>query len=418
MKKTVSLLLLVLVLASSFTVCASALDSGYEIPYSDDIDWTRFQGSNVTINVYNWGEYISIDDGEDFFFDTNAEFEKLTGIKVVYSNFASNEEMYAKLRAGGTSYDIIIPSDYMISRMINEGMLEKLDFSNIENYRYIREDLKNPEYDPTGEYSVPYMWGIVGIIYNTTMVDPEDDVETWDILWDVNYANNIFMFSNSRDTFGIALKKLGYSFNTVNEDEILAAAEALKEQKPLVQAYVMDEIFDKMGGGEAALAPYYAGDALTMMEDNPDLAFAVPVEGTNIYVDAMCIPKGSKNKEAAELYINFMCETLTALKNCEYTLYSTPHTEAFEYLDDEIKESISYPSDELIASAEAFTSLPDATTKLYDSLWTDIMSSGNTNPVVVPIFLGVCVAAIVAINVWKYKKKKKINLEQKGNEDF
>lgn len=410
MKKAVSLIILSLLLFSSLCVSSFALDSGYEIPYSDDIDWGKFSGQGVVLNIYNWGEYISVDDGEDFFFDTNAEFEKLTGIKIVYSNFATNEEMYAKIRAGGTSYDVITPSEYMVSRMINEGMLEKLDFSNIQNYRYIREDLKNPDYDPTGEYSVPYMWGIVGIVYNTTMVDPDDDVESWDILWDVNYANNIFMFSNSRDTFGIALKKLGYSYNTVNEYEINEAAELLKDQKPLVQAYVMDEIFDKMGGGEAALAPYYAGDALTMMADNPDLAFAIPKEGTNIYVDAMCIPKGSKNKEAAELYINYMCETLTALKNCEYTMYSTPHTEVFDYLDDEIKESISYPSDELIEKAEAYTALPDTTTKLYDSLWTDIMSTGNTHPAVVPVFLGICVAAIVAINIWKYKKKKKIDL--------
>lgn len=406
MKKTLCSALALLFLVSLFAFPSSARDSGYEIPYSDDIDWERFKGRNISINVYNWGEYISVADGDECTFDTNAEFEKLTGIKVVYTNFASNEEMYAKLRAGGTSYDIIIPSDYMISRMINEDMLEKLDFSNIENFRYIRDDMKNPDYDPTGEYSVPYTWGIVGIIYNTEMVSPDDDVETWDILWDVNYANNVFMFSNSRDTFGIALKKLGYSFNTENEDEINKAAEALREQKPLVQAYVMDEIFDKMGGGEAALAPYYAGDALTMMQDNPSLAFAIPKEGTNIFYDAMCIPKGSKNKEAAELYINYMCETLTALKNIEYIMYSTPHTEAYKYLDEETKNSVSYPSDEVVANAEVFCALPDKTTKLYDTLWTDIMSSGNTNPVVVPVFLGVCIAAAVAINIFKYRKKK------------
>lgn len=240
------------------------------------------------------------------------------------------------------------------------------------------------------------------------MVSPDDDVESWDILWNVNYANNLFMFSNSRDTFGIALKKLGYSFNTTDENEITEAAALLQDQKPLVQAYVMDEIFDKMGGGEAAVAPYYAGDAITMMEDNPDLAFAIPREGTNIFYDAMCIPKGSKNKEAAELYINYMCETLTALKNIEYIMYSTPHTEAYKYLDDEVKQSISYPSDDIISRAESFCALPEATTKLYDTLWTDIMSNGNTSPVVVPLFLGFCVAALVAINVWKYKKKKAI----------
>ncbi len=406
MKKIISVIFALSALFALLPMTVSARDSGYEIPYSDDIDWDRFRGQNISINVYNWGEYISVSDGDECTFDTNAEFEKLTGIKVIYTNFASNEEMYAKLRAGGTSYDIVIPSDYMISRMINEGMLEKIDFSNVENFRYIRDDMKNPAYDPTGEYSVPYTWGLVGIIYNTEMVSPDDDVETWDILWDVNYANNVFMFSNSRDTFGIALKRLGYSFNTENEDEIRAAAESLAEQKPVVQAYVMDEIFDNMGGGEAALAPYYAGDAITMMEDNPSLAFAVPREGTNVFYDAMCIPKGSKNKEAAELYINFMCETLTALKNIEYIKYSTPHTEAFEYLDEETKNSISYPPDEVIANGEVFCALPDSTTKLYDALWTDLMSTGNTNPATVPIFLGVCIAAAVAVNVWKHRKKK------------
>jgi len=296
--------------------------------------------------------------------------------------------------------------------MINEGMLEKINFSNVPNFSYIRDDFVNPDYDPTGEYSVPYMWGVVGIVYNTTMVDPEDNVNSWDILWDVNYAGNLFMFSNSRDTFGIALKRLGYSYNTTNEDEIKAAAESLAEQKNLVQAYVMDEIFDKMGGGEAALAPYYAGDALTMMEDNPDLAFAVPEEGTNFYVDAMCIPKGAPHKEAAEMYINFMCETLVALKNCEYVMYSTPHTEAFKYLDEEVQNSISYPSDEIMEKAEAYTALPVETTKLVDSLWTDLMSSANTNPYTVPLFLGVCITLAVAINVYKRRKKKRILLEE------
>lgn len=377
----------------------------YDIPYSDSVDWDKFRGQNVTINVYNWGEYISVDDGVDSFFDTTREFEELTGINVEYSMFSTNEEMYAKLKSGGTSYDVVIPSDYMVSRMINEGMLEKLDFSNIPNFEYIREDLRYPEYDPKNEYSVPYMWGVVGIVYNTTMVDPEDDIATWDILWDIDYAGNIFMFSNSRDTFGIALKRLGYSFNTTDEEEIRAAAEALVDQKNLVQAYVMDEIFDKMGGGEAALAPYYAGDALVMMEDNPDLDFAVPAEGTNIYVDAMCIPKGSKNKEAAEMFINFMCETKVALANCEYIMYSTPHTEAFLYLDEETQNSISYPSEEILEKAEAYTALPDATTKLVDSLWTDLMSSGNTSPYAVPVFIGVCIVLAIAINVVKHQKK-------------
>ncbi|MFA6947587.1 MAG: ABC transporter substrate-binding protein, partial [Eubacteriales bacterium] len=361
-----------------------------------------------TLNVYNWGEYISVDDGGEGAFDVNSEFERLTGIRVNYANFASNEELYAKLKSGGASYDVIIPSDYMIARLINENLLEKLDFSNIPNFGYIDQTYVNPEYDPKNEYSVPYMWGTVGIIYNTTMVDEEDDVHSWDILWNEKYANNILMFSNSRDAFAIALFKLGYSINTTDAGQLEDAADALKDQKPIVQAYVMDEIFDKMGGGEAALAPYYAGDALVMIEDNPDLAFVIPDEGTNLFADAMCIPKGAKNKEAAELYINFMCETLVALKNAEYIGYSTPHTGAFEYLGEHLRNSeIAYPSAETLANTEVFIALPDATTKLVDSLWTEILSNVGTNPWMTPVILVAALGLTVYINVRRMFKKRK-----------
>lgn len=376
------------------------------VEYSDSVDWDKFRGQNISINVYNWGEYISVDDGEEDSFDTNAEFEKLTGIKVNYTNYASNEEMYAKIKSGGSSYDILIPSDYMVARMINEGMLEKLDFSNIPNFELISDTFKNNDFDPANEYSVPYMWGIMGIIYNTTLVDENDNVATWDILWNEKYAKDILMFSNSRDAFGISLFRLGYSVNTTDEKQIREAAEELTKQKILVQAYVMDEIFDKMGGGEAALAPYYAGDALTMIEENPDLAFAVPEEGTNVFIDALCIPRGAKNKEAAELYINFMCETAVALKNCEYIGYSTPHAAAYELLDDETKNSISYPSDDILSKTEAYIALPNETTKLIDSLWTSLMSETGTNPWFTPILMAVSVALIIFINVRRLRKKK------------
>ena len=407
MKKLLSLLLLSLLVFSALPL-SHAAESGYEIDYSDSVDWNKFRGKDVTLNVYNWGEYISVDDGEEGAYDVNAAFEELTGIDVIYSTFSTNEELYAKLKMGGGSqYDVIIPSDYMVSRMINEGMLTKLNFANIPNAQKIMETLQSSEYDPTGEYSVPYFWGIVGIIYNTTLVDEEDDVHSWDILWNEKYANNILMFQNSRDTVGIALKRLGYSFNTTNESEIRHAAQTLVEQKPLVQAYVMDEIFDKMIGGEAALAPYYAGDAIVMMQDNPDLAFAVPAGGTNLFVDAMCIPADSKNKEAAEMYINFMCETLVALKNAEYVGYATPHAEAFTYLDEEMQTSVTYPDDEVMEKAEAYIALPSATTSLLDSLWTDILSTGQASPWVTPIFMGGCIGATVVINVLKQRKKKK-----------
>ncbi|MHB1150929.1 MAG: ABC transporter substrate-binding protein [Eubacteriales bacterium] len=380
--------------------------SAQEYTYSESVDWDQFRGQNISVNVYNWGEYISVDDGEEGAFDTNNAFRELTGIKVNYTNFASNEEMYAKLKSGGSSYDVIIPSDYMIARMINENMLEKIDFSNIPNVRLISDNFKNNTFDPANEYSVPYMWGIMGIIYNKALVDENDDISTWDILWNEKYAKDILMFSNSRDAFGISLIRLGYSVNTTDEDQLREAADELSKQKLLVQAYVMDEIFDKMGGGEAALAPYYAGDAITMIEDNPDLAFAVPKEGTNVFIDAMCIPKGSKNKQAAELYINFLCETTVALKNCEYIGYSTPHTEVFELLDDEIKESISYPSDEILEKSEAYIALPSNVTKLIDSLWTDLMSETGKNPWHTPVLITVSVALIIFINVRRLRKKK------------
>lgn len=403
-KRIAALVFALLTVVMSFPFCVNAASTeGYE--YSDCVDWNRFRGQGVTINVYNWGEYISVREDEDSF-DTIAEFEELTGINVNYSNFASNEEMYAKLRSGGASYDVIIPSDYMIARMIKEDMLEKLDFSNIPNFGKLTGRFQVSEYDPGSEYSVPYTWGLVGIIYNTTLVDEDDDVGSWDILWNEKYANNILMFSNSRDATAIAMFKLGYSVNSTNEEEWQAAFSELSKQKPLVQAYVMDEIFDKMGGGEAALAPYYAGDAVTMIGDNPDLAFSVPREGSNVFNDAMCIPKGSKNKAAAEMFINFMCETQTALANCEYIGYGTPHAEAYELLDDEIKNGISYPSDEVLATCEAFDALPTATTKLIDQLWTDLMSESGISPWVTPIFMVAAVALIIFINVYRRTKKK------------
>ena len=404
MKRLSVILSCVIILSALMPLSSFALDSGWDIPYSD-FDWQRLADQNITLNVYNWGEYISVDTGEGEF-DVNAEFEKLTGIKVNYSNFASNEELYAKLKSGGATYDVIIPSDYMVSRLIKEGMLEKLDFSNIPNFEHIMESHKYPVYDPTNEYSVPYMWQRICIIYNTTMVDPEDDLETWDILWNEKYANNILMFSNSRDAFALACKKLGYSMNTESESELTAAAEALKDQKMLVQAYVMDEIYDKMGGGEAALAPYYAGDALVMMEDNPDLDVVFPREGTNLFDDALCIPKGAKNKEAAELYINFVTETLVSRENSLFIGYATPQQLSYEAMDDETKENtVIYPTPDMIENDEVYVALSDTATKLMDSLWTNILSETNISPWMTPVLLVAVLGLTVFINVRRQVKK-------------
>lgn len=318
------------------------------------------------VNVYNWGEYIP--DGEDGSMNLEKEFEKRFKIKVNYKEFDSNETLYAQLKSGNTGYDVIIPSDYMISRMIEEGMLEKLNFDNIPNYVNIMEDYKKAEYDPTGEYSVPYTWGTVGIIYNKKMVT--DPVDSWDILWNEKYRDNILMFDNPRDAFGIAEKKLGYSQNTTNEKELEAAAAELQKQKPLVQAYVMDQIFDKMGNEEAALAPYYAGDAITMIAENSNLGFVIPKEGTNRFVDAMVIPKDAPNKENAEKFIIFMCEGEIAAEVAEYIGYSTPNQAAYDLLDDDVKNStIAYPSEEVLKNTEFFVNLPAATNQKMQDLW-------------------------------------------------
>ena len=405
MKKLICLLLaLCLMLVLPLSCFAAGEDEVDTSGFTGD--YSKFQGQNITINVYNWGEYISEgSDGESL--DVNQLFEELTGIHVNYLNFATNEELYAKLKAGGADYDVIFPSDYMISRMIAEDMLEKLDYANIPNFdKNISDSFKGMAHDPNNEYCVPYMWGTVGIVYNKTMVEEAPD--SWDALWDERYAGQILMFSNPRDAFGIAQFKLGYSVNTTDPVEIEEAAAELRNQKPLVAAYVMDEIFDKMEGGEAAMAPYYAGDAITMMDENSDLAFAVPKEGTNLFSDAMCIPKGSKNKEAAELYINFMCEGPVALANSEYIGYSSPNDAALDLMDDEMKSNeISYPSEEVLANTEPFLNLDEESNVLMSNLWTYIISSNdNYNQLVMPAFILAAVALSVGINVARSHKRK------------
>lgn len=358
----------------------------------------------VTIKVYNWGEYIS--DGSEGTLNTIKEFEKQNpDIKVKYTTYATNEELYAKLRSGSAQYDVIIPSDYMISRMIKEDMLEKLDFDNIPNFKDVTEEFVNPEYDPTNEYSVPYTWGTVGIIYNTTMVDKP--VDSWEILWDEDYAYKILMFNNSRDAFGIAQKLMGYSQNTTDHKELDAVAEKLKAQKPLLQAYVMDEIFDKMSNGEAALAPYYAGDALIMMDENPDLAFAVPEEGTNKFVDAMVVPKGTPNKAAAEEFINFMLKDDIAYANIDFIGYSTPLDSVKKMLDEDVLEDgVSYPPESVLAKCESFVNLPNETNEYMQELWVDILASGSSS-VGELVFLFVVIIGVGTLVIIYLRKRKK-----------
>ena len=351
--------------AAGVAILALVLGFGYlfVVPHTQE---------NITLNVYNWGQYIA--DGSDGSMEVIKEFEKrYPHIKVNYSTYDSNEIMYSKLANGGITVDLIIPSDYMIARMIHEDMLLPLDFDNIPNYQYIDEDFRNTAYDPENRYSVPYTWGTVGILYNTKYVD-EADVTGWELLWNEDYAGKILTFGNSRDAFGIAQFMLGYDINTTDEAELQESAELLKKQKPVLQQYVMDEIFAIMQNEEAWIAPYYAGDCLTMMGENENLAFYLPGhQGFNMFIDAMCIPSCAKEKEAAELFINFLCEPEIAGANMDWICYGTPLTAAKEYMDPEIvSDPVTYPSQEVLKNGSSFAYLPEATSRYMESLFMQV----------------------------------------------
>lgn len=357
----------------------------------------------VTINVYSWGEYIA--NGTDGSMDVNEEFTRRTGIEVNYTTFDSNESLYSKLVGGGADYDVIVPSDYMVSRLINEDMLLPLDFENIPNSQYIDAQFRSPGYDPENKYSVPYTWGVVGVFYNTDYID---EVASWQSLWDQEYAGKILMFDNPRDSFAIAQFLLGQDVNTTDPADWRAAADLLKDQKPLVQAYVMDQIFDKMESGEAWIAPYYSGDAAILVDNSENIAFAVPQEGTNFFVDAMCVPKTARHKREAEEYINFLCDPEISGANMDYVGYSTPETAAREYLDPEVAESpLHYPDEETVANSQIFVSLPSDTSSLVDSLWAEVKMGGpGESAVLVAIILGF-LAVYIAIIVYKKRKRRR-----------
>ena len=378
----------VLLLALAMTVCcampafaAGTIEVTEDVSVSDDYDWTRFKGQNVTLNVYNWGEYIS--NGSDDSVDVVAAFEKLTGIKVNYTTFDSNESLYAKLKSGAANYDVIIPSDYMVAKMINEGMLAPLDYDNIPNFQKIDAGYRNPDYDPQNAYTVPYMLCTTGIIYNTTMVS--QPITSWSAMFDPQYAGNVLLINNSRDALGIALLYLGYSVNTTDEAEIQEAYQLIADavKNGVYQGKVMDEVFQKMEGGNAAIATYYAGDYLSMLENNEDLAYVVPEEGSNWFVDAMCVLKTSQHKEEAEAWINFMASTEANLRNMDYIWYASPNAEALEtypaYYEETYGEpldpalyEIMAPSQEVLDRCEAYLVLPAETRTLYNDLWTQL----------------------------------------------
>ena len=399
-----------LVLAAACTgtaLAAEPIQVTDDISVSGDYDWTRFAGQNITLNVYNWGEYIS--SGSDGSVDVVAAFEELTGIHVNYTTFDSNESMYAKLKSGAASYDVIIPSDYMVAKMIDEEMLLPLNYDNIPNFALIDEQYRNPDYDPENAYTVPYMLCTTGIIYNTTMVDQAPT--SWADLWDEQYAGNILMFNNSRDAYAIAAFKEGKSVNPATTDEVDEVMEQLKTQKPLVQAYVMDEIFDKMIGGEAAIGVYYSGDAITMIGDNPDLAWVFPEEGSVLSVDCMCIPATSQNQEAAEMFINFMCEVDVGTANAEYIGYTTPSTAVWEQLDNELKYSeIAYPSEEIAAKEQVFTALSEEVNSELDVKWSEMKSYDEGGSGYLFLLLLLAMVVLACFNIWRKMRRKVRNM--------
>ena len=404
--KRISALALTLVLLSSFLIFLPSCQ----------------QSEEVILNVYNWGEYIS--DGSDDSIAVNSEFEKYFNenlsskygykVKVNYTTYSSNEELYAKLKNTNTSYDVIIPSDYLVARLIKDGMLEKLNFDNIPNFKYIDSAyIEQNYYDPTNEYSIPYTMGKVGIIYNTDLID--EKIDSLSALWNSEYEElGILQFNNSRDAFALAQFLLAYeneaspniniSIKEPNGKEVWDAAYLkLIEQKSIVQKYVMDEVFNKMETGNAALAAYYAGDFFTMYASNESLAFAYPKEGSNSFIDAMCIPTCSKNKELAEIYINFMLDPEIARANAEYICYASPHTEVFnneeyiEYMNEEVHPDaidILYNDFDKNFKDEGFTALDDETQDYLNELWDTLKMDGKT-----PIYLYVISGAIVAVIV-------------------
>ena len=381
-------------------------------------------GSTKTLYVYNWGEYIS--DGSEGSVDVNAEFERYCreelgmNVTVNYSTFSSNEDMYAKISSGSASYDVIIPSDYMIQRMVEEDLLSPLDLSKIPNYQYIDpafkgENVYYEDDDPTTTFSVPYFYGMVGVIYNTSIVKQDDEqLGSWGLMWDEDYTGDILQFNNSRDAFGTALYYLKHDVNEAPEAEWREALALLKKQKSVVQGYVMDEIFNKMKSGSAAVAAYYAGDYLAMYEDNSDLGFFYPQEGTNIYVDSMCIPKTSRNYELAMEYINFMCRKDIGVANALYTYYASPLTTVIE--DAEYQECMAEVHEdameilygEMAASVptQAYLNLSAERLTMLNDLWEELKVESSIGAGIY-VCCGVIVVSLLILLVCQILKKRR-----------
>ena len=319
--------------------------------------------------IYNWGEYIDP--------EVLDMFEEETGIQVIYEEFETNEIMYPKIQSGAIAYDLVCPSDYMIQKMIQNDLLQPLDFDNIPNAKNIGQVYyeKSRQFDPDNQYSIPYCWGTVGILYNTKMV--EEPIDSWTVLWDTQYKDNILMQDSVRDAFAVALKTLGYSLNSTSIHELTQAKDLLVQQKPLVQAYVIDQVRDKMIGNEAAIGVIYSGEAIYTQTENPDLAYVVPKEGSNMWIDSWVMPKNAPNKENAEKFLDFLCSPEIALMNFEYITYSTPNEKARELIEDPaIRNSeIAFPGDSILSRCETFTYLGEDADEVYNQLWREVKSN-------------------------------------------
>ena len=331
---------------------------------------TSAKGSGEVV-VYNWGEYIDP--------DVLKQFEDETGIKVVYEEFETNEIMYPKVAAGAASYDLICPSDYMISKMIDNDLLQPINYDHIPNFKNIDETYleQSRGFDPDLKYSIPYCWGTVGILYNKSMIEEGDTVDSWEILWDEKYKDSILMQDSVRDAFMVPEKMFGYDINTVKEDEIKACCEKLIEQKPLVQAYVVDQVRDKMIGSEAALGVIYSGEAIYTQRENEDLEYVIPKEGSNVWIDSWVIPKDARNVENAEKFLDFLCRGDIALKNFEYITYSTPNKAARELIEDEdIRNStIAFPTADMLKNCDVYQYIGEDGDALYQKYWDKVKSS-------------------------------------------
>ena len=365
---------------------------------------------NGQVKVFNWGEYID----EDLI----DEFEDEYGIEVIYDTFDTNEAMYPRVEADPSLYDVICPSDYMIEKMIQNDVLQEIDWDQITNKENIGEVyLKSCEgFDPGNKYCVPYTFGTVGILYNKELVDEDAVIDSWDVLWDETYKNDIIMQDSVRDAFMISLKRLGYSCNTTDEDELNEAMEELKIQSKLNKAYTIDEVRDKMINGAAAIGVIYSGEYLYCQEENEDLEYVIPKEGTNLFFDAVCIPKIKEDTEesrlkklASEMYINFLNEPEIAAANIEYIQYSTPNDAALQLLDEEVRNNpISYPSDEVLENTQVYVNLSEETNLYLDRLWTEIMSAeAGYNYWSMPLFLVGALALSVAITVMKKNRRRR-----------